>query len=162
MASQGTVRRDVNVEGAIYGTILATSIVAGLGAKDVEPSDGIVVLVVTGAVFAAAHVYARVLARRIEGRRRLSLAGLADEVRHDWPVVQATFPPAVVLALGWAGALGRETAYTVAAWLGVAALFGWGLRLAYREGYGLVSGIVVASVNAVFGVVIVHLKVLLE
>jgi hypothetical protein len=162
MASEEAARRDENVEGAIYGTILATSIVAGLGAKDVAPSDGIVVLLVTGAAFAAAHVYARVLAHRIEGRHRPSLAGLLEEARHDWPVVQATFPPAVVLALGWAGALGPDTAYTIAAWIGVAALFGWGLWLAYREGYGLVSGIVVAGVNAAFGVVIVLLKILIE
>ena len=43
--------------------------------------------------------------------------------------------------------------------VGVAALFGWGVVFARREGHGLAGIIAAASLNAAVGLVIIGLKV---
>src|SRR5215207_10275167 len=90
-----------SVTEAIYGLILATSVIAV--SREHEPSNagqiGITVLV-TGFVFWLAHVYARVLARSITRHRMLSRSEVREALRHDWPLVEVTVPLVLILALG--------------------------------------------------------------
>src|SRR5215218_516874 len=87
------VRTTGSVTEAIYGLILATSVIAV--SREYDPSNagrvGVTVLV-TGLVFWLAHVYARVLAGSIVQRRMLKRFEVRDVFRHDWPLVEATAP----------------------------------------------------------------------
>ena len=87
------VRTTGSVTEAIYGLILATSVIAVSREYDSSNAGlvGVTVLV-TGVVFWLAHVYARVLARSITSHRQLNRSEVRDVLRHDWPLVQVTIP----------------------------------------------------------------------
>ena len=86
------VRTTGSVTEAIYGLILATSVIAVSREYDSSNAGlvGVTVLV-TGIVFWLAHVYARVLAGSIASHRRLDRSEVRDVLRHDWPLVRSPF-----------------------------------------------------------------------
>ena len=87
------VRTTGSVVEAVYGLILATSVIAV--SREYEGSNagriGVTVLV-TGVVFWLAHVYARVLAGSITHQRLLNRSEVREALRHDWPLVEITVP----------------------------------------------------------------------
>jgi hypothetical protein len=95
------VRTSGSVTEAIYGLILATSVIAVSREYDSSNAGllGVSVLV-TGVVFWLAHVYARVLAGSISHHRMLNRSEVREALRHDWPLVEVTVPLVLILALG--------------------------------------------------------------
>jgi hypothetical protein len=148
---------------AIYGNVLSTSLVVAFS-EDEDYSSGDVALAVfvTGLVFWVAHVYASVLAERYSAARSLTWSEIGAEFSAEWPVVQAFFPPVIVLLLGAIGLLSDATAETLAIAGGVVAMVLWALAIGRRERMSPLGLVVTALVNAVFGVVIVLLKVLVH
>lgn len=55
--------------------------------------------------------------------------------------------------------MSADTAATLATFVGVVALVGWGISFARREGYGVAGIVGAASINAAFGLLIIGLKV---
>jgi hypothetical protein len=160
LASRLAGKRSVNLAGAIYGTIVATAIVAGLGERaSVSAPRALWIVLASGLFFWAAHVYAAVLAQRIQEHRGTTRKDVAREMVRDLPLFYSSFPVAVPLVLGCFGVLGAHTALGVATAVGVVSLVGWGVRLAYREGLGLGGIVAAASLNAAVGMFIVGLKV---
>jgi hypothetical protein len=163
LASRVSGRRSPNLVGAIYGTIVATAVVAGLGERpSVSPSRAFWILLASGLFFWAAHVYATLLAARIQERRRTKRADVRGAVSRDWPLFQSSVPLAVPLLLGWLGILGDRTALAVATAVGVVTLVALGIGFARREGYGLAGIVAAASINAGVGLFIIGLKVALR
>jgi hypothetical protein len=159
LASRTAGRRSPNLAGAIYGTIIATAVVAGLDeATSVSSGRALAILLGTGLVIWAAQVYASVLAGHIQRHRGLRPNDMSRVIFREWPVFQASLPLAVPLVLGWTGVLGSGTAVGLATLSGVAALIGWGINLARREGYGAGGIAAVATMNAVLGLFIIGLK----
>ena len=160
LASRTAGRRAPNLAGAIYGTIVAIAVVAGLGeSASVSTARAFWILVASGVFFWAAHVYAYLLADRIRGHVPTSPADVQRVAFREWPLFQSTFPLAVPLALGWFGLIDGETALVVAMIVGVATLAAWGISFSRREGYGLSGIIAAAAINAGVGLLIVALKV---
>ena len=152
-------RNAPNLAGAIFGTIVATAVVAGMDESgSVSPPRALGVLLGTGAIFWAAHVYANLLADRIERPGRSKREDLRRLMSREWPLLQSSFPLAVPLVLSWVGLLSAETALDLATLVGVIALVGWGISFARREGYGVAGIVVAASVNAAFGLLIIGIK----
>lgn len=152
-------RRSPNLAGAIYGTIIATAVVAGLDeGASVSAARALGILLGTGAIFWAAHVYAYLLADRIQGHRRTKRDDVKRVMSREWPLFQSTFPLAVPLVLGWLGILGRDNALGLATLVGVVTLVAWGVSFARREGYGVAGIVGAATVNAVVGLLIIGLK----
>ncbi|MGO4753520.1 hypothetical protein AB4212_33800, partial [Streptomyces sp. 2MCAF27] len=91
--------RRTDYAGAVYGSLLAASVVATAGAAgDFPRLQLIVLLLVTGVVFWAAHVYAHVAGERIVGRP-ISRREVRRVARREWPIVEAAVLPAVAAAL---------------------------------------------------------------
>lgn len=163
LASRVSGRRSPNLVGAIYGTIVATAIVAGLGERpSVSPSHALWILLASALFFWAAHVYATLLADRIQERRRTKRADVRRALSKDWPLFQASVPLAVPLVLGWLGVLGDRTALAFATGVGVVTLGALGIGFARREGYGLAGIVACGSINAAVGLFIIGLKVALR
>jgi hypothetical protein len=155
-------RRSPNLVGTIEGTIVAMAVVAGLSeSATVSPLRAFWVLLATGAFFWVAHVYADLLAGRIQGRNRTKRRDVVAVMSREWPLFQSTFVLAVPLALGALGVLSRDAALNLAVLVGAAALVGWGIVFSRREGYGLAGVVGAASVNAMVGLLIIALKVAL-
>jgi len=152
-------RTSGSVAEAVYGLILATSVIAV--SRAYAPSNagliGVTVLV-TGVVFWLAHVYARVLAESITRRRRLNRSEVREAFRHDWPLVQVTVLLVAILALGVVGLVSDRTAILAAMLAALVQLAAAGAYAAHLSGARL-PGIVASAVIAVgLGSAIVLLK----
>ncbi|GAA2754746.1 hypothetical protein [Actinopolymorpha rutila] len=147
--------------GAVYGSLLAGSVVAGAGAGDhpLAPLDLGVAVLATGVVFWLAHVYARLMGST--DQPDLPMARIRAVARHEWPIVQAAFPPA---ALAFAGALLGWPA-NVASWLAlvVAVTGGVGWAVFATAQAGASRSVIVLSgfVNLVLGLAIIGVKSLI-
>ena len=84
------VRDERNLAGAIYGTILATSVVAGLSeGGTVDKGPAALVVITSSLVFWLAHVYAGVLGHHLQLGHGFSWTGVGAIARHagspGWP-----------------------------------------------------------------------------
>jgi hypothetical protein len=147
--------------GAIYGSLLAASVVAGTGPGQEPPQPGqlIALLLATGVVFWLSHVYAHLVGEGSSGP--LSARKLRIAARRDWPIVQAAVPPAVAVGIGVLLGLSDAGAAWLALAVAVGSQLGWALYVAAKA--GATRGRIVAAgvVNLFLGLVIVFLKAVL-
>jgi hypothetical protein len=157
-----TTWHGMDVASGIYGLILVTAVVAGASADPhLEAWQGAVVVLVTTLVFWIAHIYANLLALHRRRKRRSSLADAGEVALQELPLVFAgVFPILTLLLLGTAGITSRDTAFTVAVWIGVVVLFIEGIVLARRDGHGVLVSLLSASISAGLGIVVIILKIL--
>ncbi|MFD3551715.1 hypothetical protein ACFWWA_06395 [Streptomyces goshikiensis] len=157
-------RRRVRTDsaGAVYGSLLATSVVATASTVGTYPRvQLILLLLVTGVVFWATHVYAHLAGERLVGqpwsRREIRRVAL-----HEWPIVEAAVLPAVAVACS--GLLGLDYAGT--AWLAmgvaVAQQVLWACLGAARAGATRGQLAAEGVVNLVLGLIIVATKAALK
>jgi hypothetical protein len=153
-------RRQPNLVGTIEGTIVATAVVAGMSeSATLSALRALWILLATGTFFWVAHVYADLLAGRIQGHHRMRGADIRAVMSREWPLCQSTFALAVPLALGALGIVDRDVALNLATLVGVAALVAWGVVFARREGHGLAGIVGAAAMNATVGLIIIGFKV---
>ena len=132
------VRTTGSLTEAIYGLVLATSVIAV--SREYDSTDAGIIgftVLVTGVVFWLAHVYARVLSRSIAHRRMLTRAEVREAVRHDWPLVEVTLPLVVILALGGIGVLPDRAAIIAATLAALLELAAAGAYAARTSGAGV-------------------------
>ena len=123
---------------AIYGLILATSVIAVSAEYDSSNAGLIgVTVLVTGVVFWLAHVYARVLAGSITHHRMLNRSEVREVLRHDWPLVEVTVPLVLILALGALDVVPDKAAILAATLAALVELAAAGAYAARASGAGL-------------------------
>lgn len=155
-----------NYAGAIYGSLLAASVVVGAAAGasgnyDLGPLRLAALLAATGLVFWLAHAYALLVGDRIH-HAALGWPEIRRVGRHEWPLFQAALPPAAAALLF--GLLGASN--TAAGWaaltVAIAAQVGWATFTTQRSGAGGPIVLVTALANLVLGLLIVMLKTALH
>ena len=152
--------RSGNVAAAVYGQILATSIVATLSEDHgITAGQLLFWVALTMLVFWIAHVYAEGVARRMDRDSDLGVAELWQLARDELPELTAALPAAVALFLGWVGVLSRDAAVTLAIVVGVLVLAGWGFVVARRSGMSPRGTVGAVAINGAFGLAIVGMKV---
>ena len=157
------VRTTGSVTEAIYGLILATSVIAVSREYDSSNAGLIgVTVLVTGIVFWLAHVYARVLAGSITSHRRLNRAEVRDVLRHDWPLVEVTVPLVLILALGVLDVVPDKAAILAAMLAALVELAAAGAYAARMWGAGLRGRSLSAAIAVALGSAVVLLKVLVH
>lgn len=159
----GPEQRPSDYAGAIYGSLLAASVVAGTGPgkQPPRPIQLIILLLATGFVFWMAHVYAQILGDRAVGRN-LSRNEIRSAAAREWPIVQAAVPPAAAAGLGWLIGLSDAGAAWLALIVAVAAQVGWAVYVAVKAGVSRGGLIVSVIVYLTLGVLIVVLKAVLS
>lgn len=154
------VHRDYT--GAVYGSLLAASVVVSAGTLGRFPRlEMILLLVSTGVVFWAAHVYARLFGAR-KVFRAMSMAEIRRAGAEEWPIVQAAVPPAVAVAVGPLLGLGSQGTVWLALAVAVTAQVGWAATAAVRIGAPFRMVVVTSVINLLLGLVIVALKAVLH
>jgi hypothetical protein len=157
------VRTTGSVTEAIYGLILATSVIAVSREYDASNAGRIgVTVLVTGVVFWLAHVYARVLARSVTQHRMLSRLEAREVLRHDWPLVEVTVPLVLILALGALDVMSDRAAILVATLAALVELAAAGAYAARKSGASLAWTVVSALVAVTLGSAVVLLKALVH
>jgi hypothetical protein len=157
------VRTTGSVTEAIYGLILATSVIAVSQEYDSSNAGLIGVTVfVTGVVFWLAHVYARVLAGSITHHRMLNRSEVRQVLRHDWPLVEVTVPLVLILALGVLDVVSDKRAILAATLAALVELAAAGAYAARSSGAGLRGRVVSGVIAATLGGAVVVLKILVH
>jgi hypothetical protein len=152
-----------SVSEAIYGLILATSVIAVSREYDSSHAGRVsVTVLVTGAVFWLAHVYARVLAGSITRRRMLNRSEVREALRHDWPLVEVTVPLVLILALGALDVVPDRAAILAATLVALVELAAAGAYAARRSGAGVRGTVVSAVIAVILGSAVVLLKALVH
>jgi len=120
-----------------------------------------VLLLVTGVVFWAAHVYAHLAGDRLVGQP-LGWSEVRRVGRHEWPIVEAAALPAAVVAVS--PLLGLEPSGT--RWLALAVAVGqqvaWACTGALHAGASRAQAVVEGIVNLLLGLVVVAAKAALS
>jgi hypothetical protein len=157
------VRTTGSLTEAIYGLILATSVIAV--SREYESSNAGLVggtVLVTGVVFWLAHVYARVLAGSITQDGMLDRSEVREVLRHDWPLVEVTVPLVLILALGVLDVVPDKAAILAATVTALVELAATGAYAARTSGAGLRGTAVSALVAVTLGSAVVLLKALVH
>jgi hypothetical protein len=158
--SPGTVRPSYT--GAVYGSLLAASVVAGASTPGPYARLELVLLLLcTGVVFWAAHAYSTLVGELLP-HRPLTWSGVGRVCAQEWPIVQAAVAPATAVAISPLLGLGLEGAAWLA--LGVAVVqqvvwAGAGIRRAGASRRAVVSA---GAVNLALGLLIVAAKVAIQ
>ncbi|MEU8977363.1 hypothetical protein [Streptomyces sp. NPDC048309] len=163
MARARAVERRAHADytGAVYGSMLAASVVVGAGAAGSFPRlELVLLLLLTGVVFWIGHVHAQLFGARMAQHglnRRITL----DVCREEWPIVKAAVPPAAAVAVSPLLGLDAAGGYWLALSVAVAGQVGWSAAAARRAGasWRLVSA--TASVNLLLGLLIIAFKIFL-
>ena len=145
--------------GAIYGSILATSLIGALRQADVTSKEITLEVGATMIVFWLAHTWAAIAGERIHLGHGLLWHRVRVLAREEWPIVEAGFVPLAALALGWIGVLDSTQATRVALILGVGQLFVWGFVLGRRVYNGWLGATLAALGDGAVGVVLVLLEI---
>lgn len=154
-----TDRSRLDLAGVIYGIILATALISAFSEEDkVGPIATFLAVVVTAIVFWLAHAYAQLLATGLVFRGGITRAAVREALVREFPLVAGALLPALCLLAAPLGILSEQNAESVAVLVGVALLAGFGFIAARRQGAGLIGTIVMTSISAGLGLVLVVLK----
>ncbi|MFD3804718.1 hypothetical protein ACFWSF_16810 [Streptomyces sp. NPDC058611] len=150
--------------GGVYGTVLASGLLAALDQKGGEytPFYDASWVLVTAVTAGAAHGYAHHMATHRDGGPGHRWRLLALALWNEWPMVVATLP--TVLLLVCAGLAGWESYGVTAVGLGLntALLFGWGAFVAIRVGYRLRSALLIGLADATIGLAVIVANALIK
>jgi hypothetical protein len=149
---------------AIYGTIIATAVVAGTSEDEsVGAGDLLLAVVGTAVVFWLAHLYCETLAMRRDGRASSVTEGLRWAMRTQRPILGAAVGPSFFLLLAIAGVVSRDAAVDLAIGFAIVQLFAWGFAAARMQPGSSFGGWVLGgSLDAFLGLLIVIIKTLVH
>src|SRR5215207_7064267 len=151
-----------NLAATVYGTVLVSSVIVGLGDADYAAGWTMAAVAVTALVFALAHAWSTALAHSADLGRPMGLESFLHGIRHEWPMVEAVAPALVALVLAAVGVYSVETGLWAAMAANTAFLFVWGAAVRQRAG-GTPPQIIVAGLaTAMLGLIVVALKVVVH
>ncbi|MEY9947641.1 hypothetical protein ABH937_004740 [Kitasatospora sp. GAS1066B] len=144
--------------GAVYGSLLAASVLAASSTVGKFPRfQTVVLLLVTGLVFWAAHVYARLVGERSVGRL-IGWSEVREVGRNEWSITEAAVLPAVAVAISPLLGLSLSATGWFALIVAVAQQVSWAYLGALHASASRLEALIEAAVNLVLGLVIVAAK----
>ena len=152
-----------NPASAVYGTVLAGSLIATEGASDsVDIPRMLGLVLVTQLVYWLAHVYADLVGQRIRTGRRPRRSDVRDLLREEWSLVAASYGP--LLAVGVVHLLGYPTNTAVLAglWATTAVLVLWAVVAGRRGRMRPAELALYAVLSGAFGCALIVLKTVLH
>jgi small-conductance mechanosensitive channel len=152
-----------NPASAVYGTVLAGSLIATEGAGDsVDVPRMLVLVLVTQLVYWLAHVYAELVGRRVSTGRRPHRSDVRELLRAEWSLVAASYGPLLAVAVVHLLGYRANTAVLAGLWATTAVLVLWAVvagRRGRMHGGELVLYVVLSGA---FGCALVLLKTVLH
>lgn len=142
---------------AVYGTIVATAVLAGTDIAIAEWSSGqfLATVVLTLVVLWFAEIYAHAIGDEGDTRLGDRIRSAANE---HWAVLEPAVPLGIPLLLGALGVLDEATSVLVTFLVAIAALGIWGGMAAHQRGALPLRVAGAAVLSACIGVLIIILK----
>jgi len=151
-----------NLSASVYGTILVSSVIVGLGGTSLTAGAMMAALAVTALVFALAHAWSGALARSADDRDALAVRHVLDGIRHEWPMVEAVTPALLALGVAALGVYSESTGLWIAIIANTFLLFAWGAILRHRATGNAMEAIPAGLTTAMLGLTLVALKALVH
>jgi hypothetical protein len=145
---------------AVYGSIIAAALIVPFFEQHGSAETVALTLLSTMAVFFLAHVWSTIIGERIHSGSTYSTRHTLAVARSEWPLLEATFGPVIVLVLGWAGVWSDSTAERIALGVCLTELFVWGVVVGRKAYPGRTSALLSGLVNVVLGAGLIWLEVL--
>ncbi|NUK03307.1 hypothetical protein HRW16_17255 [Streptomyces lunaelactis] len=150
----------IDYTGAVYGSLLAASVVVGAGTLGSFPRVQLVLLLLcTSVVFWAAHVVSGLFGAQMV--HHLSWGEVRRECAEERPIIEAAVPPACAVAISPLFGLGIEGTSWLALGVALAGQVGWGTVAASRAGASRRLMLLAGAINLLLGLIVVVLKVAL-
>ncbi|MCW2972722.1 MAG: hypothetical protein JWN72_995 [Thermoleophilia bacterium] len=144
-------------EAAIYGTIIATALVAAQ--RHETPRDIVVTLLGATVVLWLAHMWTGLVVGRVEHGPRFSRAKVAELFHQERALLTSGLLPALIVALAWVDWVERDTAVAIAVVAGLVELTAWGFYAARASETTIGARLVAGLVYGALGVGIVALEI---
>ena len=145
--------------GAVYGSLLAASVVATASVAGELPRLKLaLMLIITGLVFWAAHVYAHWVGERQLTGTPWSWGEIHRVARHEWSIVEAAFLPAAAVAVGAVLGLSLSAGAWLALAVAVAQQVAWACLGAVRASAPRRQVVAEGAVNLVLGLILMAAK----
>ncbi|GGX57559.1 hypothetical protein [Streptomyces fructofermentans] len=155
-------RTHADYTGAVYGSMLAASVVLGASALGSFPRlELVLLLLLTGVVFWIAHVHAQLFGAHLADQT-LDRRTVLRVCRDEWPIVKAAVPPAIAVAVSPLLGLNVQGALWLALSVAVLGQVGWSAAAAWRIGATRGQVVGAAAVNLLIGLLIISLKLFLK
>jgi hypothetical protein len=151
-----------NLAASVYGTILVSSVIVGLGEANLAAGAMMAALAVTALVFALAHAWSTALSHSADDREALRARHLVNGIRHEWPMVEAVAPALLALGLAALGLYSVKAGLWVALIANTVLLFVWGAVLRHRAAGTPMQFLTAGLTTAMLGLALVALKVLVH
>jgi hypothetical protein len=150
--------------GGVYGTVLASGLLAALDGKSgtYTPFYDASWVLVTAATAGLAHGYSHHMTTHQAGSAAYRWRLLVRALWNEWPMLAATLPTVLLLVIA---GLARWESYGVTAvglGLNTALLFAWGSVVAVRVGYRMGSALLIGLADATIGLAIIVANALIK
>ncbi|MFD9410985.1 hypothetical protein ACFWBN_28725 [Streptomyces sp. NPDC059989] len=143
--------------GGVYGTVLASGLLAALDQKggDYTPFYDASWVLVTAATAGLAHGYSHHMTTHQRGSVRHRWQVLTRALWNEWPMIAATLPTVLLLVIAGLAEWDSYGVTAVGLGLNTALLFAWGSFVAIRVGYRLRSALLIGLADAAIGLAII-------
>jgi hypothetical protein len=145
---------------AVYGSIIAAALIVPFFEQHGSAETVALTLLSTMSVFFLAHVWSTIIGERIHTGSAYNTRHTLAVARSEWPLLESTFGPVVILLLGWAGVWADSTAERIALGVCLVELFVWGVVVGRKAYPGRASAILSGLVNVALGVGLIWLEVI--
>jgi hypothetical protein len=151
--------QDGDAASAIYGTILAASIlIAAAGG----PGVVFLTMITTGIVFWLAHAHVSLLRRVVRQGEHVDRRKIRATLTEEWPLVQASLSPAAPMLLAFFGIIDETLATTIGIGICFVGLVAWGLVIARAAKLSRRQTVIAVGINVALGLLLVVLKSILH
>ncbi|WP_308369345.1 MULTISPECIES: hypothetical protein [unclassified Streptomyces] len=150
--------------GGVYGTVLASGLLAALDQKggDYTPFYDASWVLVTAVASALAHGYSHHMTSHQAGSAAHRWQVLVRALWNEWPMITATLPTVLLLTIAGIADWDSYGVTAVGLGLNTALLFGWGSFVAVRVGYRIGSALLIGLADATIGLVIIVANALIK
>jgi hypothetical protein len=150
--------RDVRYGAAVYGSFLCASVVGISFEADESARTMTVSLLASMLIFWLAHAWSEVIGERVSAGPAFRMGDVLRIARREWPLAEAAFLPALLLALAWAGVWSRETGTAAALIASIVQITGWGVIAGRRSGATGLGALGLGAVEGALGVALLLLE----
>jgi hypothetical protein len=141
--------------GTIYGTVTAMAVVAAVSEYKSDTKQIVLSTIGTVLALTIAHGYANWIGMRPGGQ---SHSDFKLVVMHEWPIFASSLVIGAALVFPRVLGASESTAIDISLWVGTAMLFLLGFRAAQRSGRVFKSCVLLATFDALIGVLVVVIK----
>jgi hypothetical protein len=152
-------RREFQYGAAVYGSVLTAALVGALYEQHADAQVMTLSLSASIVIFWLAHAWAETVGERVSEGSRFERSRIREIAAAEWPLVEAGFVPAALLAAAWAGWVSRDTGATLALAAAILQLVAWGAVAGHRSESSWLRALLVGAVDGLLGLAIVGLEI---